>query len=298
MEINGSTKIFAIVGNPVSHSLSPSIHNFLFRRFRLNAVYVALPTRHRELGECVRALGGMSCGGVNLTTPFKDAIFPHLARCSRGARNVGAINTLVRRRGGWTGYNTDGVGFIDWLEGDFDCSLTARRVTLLGAGAAARAVSGAVLGRRPRSLTIINRSARRFRHPFFEGIMARKNVALVRMGDVQSCRLALEDSDVIINATSWGLGGRVDGGENSVPWDLGRSGASVVIDLNYGAREGWTAFLSNVSSGARVADGRGMLRWQAARSFELWNGVSLSARDHRDLARHLVNLDPDSGGTL
>jgi shikimate dehydrogenase len=276
------------VGLPVAHSLSPAIHNLLFARHGLDRAYVALPCPPKALPLLLRALRAVGFGGVNATTPHKEAFARHAAARAPEVRVLGAANTLVPTRRGWRALSTDGRGFADWLEQEAGVELRGRDVTVLGAGAAARAVVWELLRRRPGLVTVINRGAGRLREAFFDVVRARGVVTVAMDEEPEAARAAAARAGVLVNATSWGLGGR---SERGAPWDLRRVRTPVAVDLNYGPVAGATAFLDLARACARRYDGRGMLRWQAALAFAAWTGVVPDAADHRALARCLANLD-------
>ena len=139
--INGQTKIFGILGRPVTHSLSPAMHNAAFRDLGINAVYVAFPVT--DLAQAVAGLRGLGIGGVSVTIPFKEEIIPLLDELDPQAARIGAVNTVVNRDGRLTGYNTDWLGAVTALKAKI--SLKGRHVLILGAGGASRAIAFGIL---------------------------------------------------------------------------------------------------------------------------------------------------------
>jgi len=289
VSFDGRTRLFAVVGSPVEHSLSPAIHNFLFRRFAVNAAYVALPVRAEDFGMLLRGLATTAFDGLNVTTPHKERALRRMTRLSPAARSVGAVNTLRRRSDGFEGHNTDGVGLADFLEHEVRRPLQGSTVVVLGAGPAARAVVDEFCRRRPEGLYVLNRTATRFRSRFFRGLARRSFVHLLPLGDERSAD-ALGRADVVVNGTTWGLGAGPAAGPCA--WDLSLLPASALaVDMNYGASGGPTPFLAALPSRVRSFDGTGMLRWQATHAFTTWTGFDLDERDHRALKVHLDKLD-------
>jgi len=151
--INGRTELYGIIGNPIRHSLSPMIHNEAFKRLGWNAVYLAFEVKNLE--EALRGIRELGVRGVSVTHPFKTKVIPFLDKVEKLAKKIGAVNTIVHRGGRLIGYNTDCDGALEALEEKM--SLRGKRVVLLGAGGAARAI-GFGLMERDCQLIIANRS--------------------------------------------------------------------------------------------------------------------------------------------
>lgn len=144
MIISGSTKVYALFGNPVTHSRSPLMQNTAFRMLKIDAVYLPFLVNRDGLADAVKAIRVLNLGGVNLTIPHKESVFPYLDEVDEEARMIGAVNTVVNRDGYLCGYNTDAPGFLVSLKrAGFD--LKGKRVVLMGAGGAARAVAVALV---------------------------------------------------------------------------------------------------------------------------------------------------------
>ena len=133
--ITGDTRLLAVLGDPVRHSLSPVLHNAALATAGLDACYVALPVPGTELGAILAALWQMEFLGLNITIPHKQAVMAHLTRITPEAVAMGAVNTLYRGESGWCGANTDGLGFMEPLR-----QWQGTRAVVLGYGGAARAV--------------------------------------------------------------------------------------------------------------------------------------------------------------
>ena len=137
-------KRFAIIGDPVDHSLSPAIHNEFFRRHGLEARYEPLPTRTEKLWGTLSRVDGQRLSGLNVTFPFKKAVLSHLSAVDETALKLQAVNTLVpvdvatEGRVAFKGFNTDGDGLCSYLEGELGAQWPGSRVLILGAGGTAR----------------------------------------------------------------------------------------------------------------------------------------------------------------
>ena len=143
--VSGKTKIVGLLGWPVSHSLSPTMHNPAFQDAGLDYVYVCFPVRPDEVENAVKGIRGLGIAGANVTIPHKAAVIPCLDEVSQEAKIVGAVNTIVNREGRLSGYNTDVYGFKRSLE-DSGVRLQGARLIVIGAGGVARAIAvGAAL---------------------------------------------------------------------------------------------------------------------------------------------------------
>jgi len=286
--ISATTRIIALLGDPVAHSLSPALQNAAFAACGLDYAYVALRVQPRHLESALRGLVAMGFGGANLTVPHKQAALPFIDELRGDAALVGAVNTVVVEGEALVGHNTDAGGFASSLEELVPEGLAGRPALLLGAGGAARAVALALTRAGIGRLIIANRGRQRAQG--LAGLVSGLAPGL-------ECRVLgldeLTPADVraaalVVNATTMGMAhagpaaGRRDlGGQASEnPPSAGKVPAvlvdnlgvdHIVYDVVYGS--GATALVSGArAAGARAADGTGMLAWQAALAFQLWTG--------------------------
>ncbi len=155
---DASTAYYMLLGNPVSHSLSPLIHNAGFQALGLNAVYLAAPVKETDLGAALQGLKALAVGGCNVTSPYKDAVIPYLDSVAEEAMLINSVNTIVNKEGLLFGTSTDGEGFYHALlevGPHFDLKSPA---LLIGAGGAARAVAYTLAKKGLRELWLANRS--------------------------------------------------------------------------------------------------------------------------------------------
>lgn len=266
---------FAVLGHPVAHSLSPAIHAEFYFRERVNAVYERAEVTPDALPAWIESLKrDRAYDGLNVTYPHKEAMFAETHPHDMVASVCRAVNTLGRTPEGYSGSNTDGEGFCLFLEEELAEEVRGMRAVMLGAGGSARSVLWALSGREPASLTVVNRSARRFAEPFFTELAARTKLELIAAApDDPETRAALEQADLVIHATPVGLGAD----SAAAPWPVADLTRPLIVDLNY-RRAGPTPFLATLPENARAHDGLGMLLYQAAAAFELWFGRFPDAR--------------------
>ncbi len=254
-------KKYAVMGNPVAHSLSPRIHQLFAAQFGIRLEYSAIQVDPGGFAQAVdqfRANGGQ---GLNVTVPYKLEAFRLAQRLSERAQFAGAVNTLKFGTNEIFGDNTDGAGLVRDLSENLHCALGGRRVLVVGAGGAVRGVLGPLRATRPATLVIANRT-----------VDKAHELAALFYDDAQvhGCGLAQltgEDFDIVINGTSSSLHDEVP----ALPPGLFAGGA-LAYDMMYRAQP--TAFMqwAQAQGATRVVDGIGMLVEQAAESFLLWHG--------------------------
>lgn len=251
--VTASTRLFCVLGNPVSHSRSPLVHNQAFADHHIDAVYLAFaPTDIRQAVDAVRQF---NICGVSVTIPFKQTIIPFLDHVDDRAAAIGAVNTVVNRNGRLYGYNTDSRAAIAPLK---KSDIRGKTVLVIGAGGAARAVAYG-LHEQEADMKITNRSREKGRE-----LAARYGAEFV-----PTDRIGRLHPDIVINTTSVGMTPEED--ELSCPADC-LSPDTLVMDVVYTPLE--TKLISVArQKGCRVVDGLTMFVAQAAAQFELWTGI-------------------------
>ena len=271
---------FAVLGNPVEHSLSPVIHQQFARQFGHNIEYSRQRLEPESFAQYVRDFFASGGGGLNVTVPFKLLAHQCADSLHASAQHAGAANTLTLRENVITAWNTDGAGLVSDLTGRCDLTLAVKKILILGAGGAAQGIIGPILDCGPMTLTLANRTQAKAEQ------LLRRTASLYPEVDLYADSLeglaASERSfDLIINSTSLGL----DGGEVTVSGDI--AAGAFCYDLSYGESAAFARWASQVSASG-VADGLGMLVEQAALSYEIWFGVKPeTAIVHKRLAEQL-----------
>ncbi|HBE76879.1 MAG TPA: shikimate dehydrogenase [Firmicutes bacterium] len=264
--INGSTKILAIFGDPVEHSLSPLMHNAAFSTLGWNCVYIPFRVRPADLGDAVRSIRSLNLKGVNITIPHKQAVMAELNQIIGDSQISGSVNTIINRDGRLIGTSTDGVGFVRSLREEGGFEITAKNCLLFGAGGAARAVIYDLLAAKINSLVIVNRD-------FEKAISLQKQIwdsnrFAVGVQDLTKLQdLDWESFDLIINSTSVGLHDE----DSLVPLHFLKPG-HFVYDLVY-KKGGTQLYRDATAAGSRVLSGISLLLYQGVESFRLWFDV-------------------------
>ncbi len=259
---------YAVLGNPVTHSLSPRIHALFAEQTGEPISYLALEAPLDQFSQFVAGLHQEGYQGMNVTLPFKEEAWQLSESRSKRAERAGAVNTLIRTATGYKGDNTDGAGLVSDLTRNLNITLQNRDILILGAGGAVRGVLQPLLAASPKSLHIGNRTAERARQLATD---------FSPLGPVSASGLDGPypgQYDLIINGTAASIQGRIP----SLPDGLLREGG-VCYDMMY-SPSGETAFVQwGREQGAAVSsDGLGMLVEQAAESFYLWRDIRPGTR--------------------
>jgi shikimate dehydrogenase len=255
-------RLAAVIGHPVTHSLSPVIHRAAFDASGLDWTYVAFDVAPGSAEEAVAAMRVLGIGGLSVTMPHKDAVAAAVDRLDDAARALGAVNTVSWDGDELVGSSTDGEGFVASLA-DAGVGVAGARVAVLGAGGAARALIDALGRARADSIIVINRTASKADHA---ALLARQ----ASPGGVDD----ISSADIVVNATSVGMGiAPGSAGTDDLPCDPALFGdRHVVVDLVYHPLE--TGLLAAARRcGARTVDGLGMLVHQAALQQRIWTAI-------------------------
>ncbi|MBL8444325.1 MAG: shikimate dehydrogenase [Zoogloeaceae bacterium] len=256
---------YAVIGNPIAHSKSPSIHAAFARQTGEVLEYAACLAPLDGFVASVLAFRSEGGRGMNVTVPFKLEAFALANRHSPRAKAAGAVNTLAFRGDEIFGDNTDGAGLVRDLTHNLGVGLRGQRVLLLGAGGAARGVILPLMAEGPAALTIANRGVDKARGlcEQFEPAAGETRLAAAALADLSG-----PGYDIIINATAASLANEAP----AVPTEV-YSNCALAYDMMYARGE--TAFMRAARAGGarRCADGLGMLVEQAAESFLLWRGI-------------------------
>lgn len=264
--ITAATALYGLLGRPVSHSLSPAMHNAAFDALELDARYLAFEVRPEDLPAALAGARVLGVRGLNVTVPHKEAALRLADEAEPSAALIGAANTLVPIPAGWRAHNTDAEGFLHAVDADLGWSPRGRRCVILGAGGAARAAAVALARERPQEIILANRNGERARR--LAGDLSETLGAGLRAIDVASVPEVLAGEDLLVSATPLGLDPQA-----VWPWDLSRVRRGVrFYDMAY-RREGETSLVEAArAQGFRAASGRSMLLRQGALAFSLWTG--------------------------
>ncbi len=253
MIINGKTVLYGIIGNPVTHSLSPAMHNAALAASSIDGVYLPFPAP--DIAAAVTGIRGLGIQGASVTIPHKEKVIPLLDEIDSVAQKIGAVNTVINSNGTLKGLNTDWLGATRALEEEID--LNGMQAVILGAGGSARAIGFGLLEKGAK-FVLCSRTESRGRD----------------LADELGCpwvSLAEADNlsgDILINATSVGMQPQI---ENSPVPELILSRFQVVMDIVYAPLK--TRLLQEAErNGCKIINGLEMLLYQGVAQFELWTG--------------------------
>jgi shikimate dehydrogenase len=257
---NAQTDIYAVIGNPISHSLSPKIHNAIFNKYKLNCLYSAICIDYANIKNFILSMKTLNIKGVNVTVPFKETLVEYLDKPDSFVTKCGAVNTIINNNGVIYGYNTDGIGFLYVLEHVLNLNLLNKKVVVLGAGGTAKSIGFSLISTNIASLSLINRSSDKV-VSLLDSLQA-ENSSL----EINAFKLAdsaiydvLADSDIIINTTSVGMSVSDSLLLDNMDWV---NSNKVCIDVIYNPNE--TLFLKESRlRGAKTLNGVSMLAAQA-----------------------------------
>jgi len=263
----------AVIGDPISHSLSPAMQNAAISKLKAPYRYQALRVLPKDLKNFLQGKA-LQLAGFNVTLPHKEAIAHLLDRLAYEAKMIGAVNTVLRRNGEWIGFNTDGAGYLMSLHAEKKFNPRGKHLVILGAGGAARALAVVLALAHAKSVTIANRTAKRAEQLAREVGFRIKGVKFSAVSlEGEPLEAALKKSALLVNTTRVGLGGSsfVD-----FPWKKLRRGA-LVSDIVYSPR--MTPFLKAARRRKHpIHTGEGMLVYQGALAFEIWTGLKPDVR--------------------
>ncbi len=266
--ITVNTKLVALLGMPLGHSLSPAMHNRAYREMGLNYCYLPIEVSAENLATVFAAMKKMNFAGCNITSPHKVAIIRLLDELDPLAATIGAVNTVQFKNGKAKGFNTDGAGFLRSLKEEAGVIPSGKRFLIFGSGGAARAIAFTLATEKAAQITLCNRTKEKAIALAAEiNKEIRPCADTLEMKQATQCKYTIE-ADVLINATNIGMLPH-----NSVMPCPKTSICThhTVIDIVYHPYK--TAFLQAAEKkGAKIVHGLSMLIWQGAAAFTLFTG--------------------------
>ncbi len=267
-KITGATKIYGIIGYPVSHSLSPLMQNAALCAAEIDGVYLPFTVKPEHLSDAVSGLRALQVSGFNVTIPHKTSIIPFLDELAPTAVQAGAVNTVVNNNGRLAGHNTDGDGLVKSLKEDLQFDPKDSKVLLIGAGGAARGALAALCRAGVRSVTVCNRTLGAASSLVSDFKVNFPAIELQAVEKASFSSSSLGDLELIINATSLGMAGeKIEGLPLALLSDHAR-----VYDMVY--NPAITPLLFDAKElGLMAVNGIGMLVSQGELAFSLWHSI-------------------------
>ncbi len=262
--VTGKTKVLGVVGWPVSHSRSPELHNRAISKLGLDYVYVPYPVEPSNIADAIAAVRALGIAGINVTIPHKEAVIPFIDSLSKEARLIGAVNTIVNKKGKLHGHTTDPEGIMGALR-RASYSIKGKDVVILGAGGAARTAVFTALLNGAKKITIIARNGIKAKK-LADEVHKKFKRAKIHISD--NSNESIIKASLLINATPIGMTTL----SNKIPIDpsILHEGLTV-FDMVYNPHD--TMLLKAAAmAGAKCIHGIDMLIFQGMQSFMMWTG--------------------------
>ena len=268
--IDGYTRVCGVIGNPVEHTMSPTIHNTLAKKLSHNLVYVPFRVEKGEAVTAVKGAYALNMLGMNVTVPFKSDVIPALSEIDELAEKIGAVNTLVRVKSGFKGYNTDMPGLYRAMSSE-GVTLEGEKVVLLGAGGVARAVAFLCASKNVSEVYMLNRSLEKAEALAKEVNEKTGRECIYPMALADYGKLP-DEKFLAIQATSEGMYPNVGKAviEDTAFYQKIHTGYELIFNPTN------TRFMQLVrAQGGRAFHGLKMLLYQGIIAYELWTQVSI-----------------------
>lgn len=268
--INSKTYLTGLIGNPVEHSLSPEIHNFMFAETKENGIYLAFKVEKENIKKTLEVMKSLGIKGFNVTIPHKEEVLSSLDFISEEVKAIKACNTIFNNDGKLEGYNTDYLGFLKTLEEE-GFQIEGKNIAVLGAGGASRAILWALKNNNTSNVDIFNRSLDKAKNLIDEFEI--KNSRAFLLTDFKNHSLKY---DLIINTTSLGMGTLKD--QSPIEENVELKKEIMLYDLIYNPSK--TKFLEiGASRNLKIINGLDMLLYQAILSFQIWTKKEFDIKD-------------------
>ena len=271
MNINSDTKTICLLGHPIKHSFSPTIHNYLFEKYFENNIYVCFDIKEDKLKDCIYGIKALDIKGCNVTIPHKVNIIKYLDSIDDNAKLIGTVNTIKNKGGILKGYNTDGRGFVkSILDKGYD--IKNKKVMIIGAGGACRSIAIELASEGVKYIEVRNRSLDRA-NEIIDSINNNFDTKANCSKDAinHSC---LMDIDILINTTPIGMENDLCPIDTNIVIDK----KLLVCDIVYKPKD--TVFLKWAKrNNLEIIYGIDMLINQALESFYIWTGINPCDKD-------------------
>lgn len=260
----------AVIGYPISHSLSPKLHNYWLNKYAILGEYKSYEVKPEELEDFILSLSDRNLSGINITVPHKERTYEILkakGKLTDIALKTEAVNTVYYEEGNLVGTNTDYSGFKNsFLNQVKNAKLENKKILIIGAGGAAKAIIAGLLEEKENKIIIINRTTEKAEN-LAKKVKKTRNKEKIEIGNLDNLEEKIEESDIIVNTTSCGLNGK-----HNLEIDFTKiKTQKIFYDIVYKPLE--TKFLKDAKThGHETVTGIGMLIYQAAPAFKHFFG--------------------------
>ena len=281
MNINADTLCLGLIGNPIRHSLSPQLHNAVFKKMGINAVYIPLTVENSQLEQALYGLQSLNFRGINVTIPFKESVVKYMDELSVEAQDCGAVNVIHFDQGKMIGHNTDGQGLIKSLQQE-GVDLRGRAL-ILGAGGAARSIVAALASAGIDEIELFDIETQRAENLSSQ---ASSHTAVRITGQLlneEHFLASARSANLIINCSPVGMHPHI--ASSPIATLKGVNAETVVVDIIYNPEE--TMFLKIArQEGCKTINGLPMFVHQAALTLEILLGISPPVEYMKEVVRH------------
>lgn len=269
--INSTTKLVGLLGHPIKQSFSPSIHNYLFKKYNQNNIYCCFDVKESDLEEAVKSIKTLNMIGCNVTIPHKINVMKFLGDIDKNARLIGAVNTIKNDGGFLTGYNTDGLGFVkSILDKGYD--LNNKKIMIIGAGGSSRSIAVQLASSNVKSIEIRNRSIQKAME--ISEVIKDNFKITSTYSNKPIDKNDIEDIDILINTTPVGM----ESNECPIDESIRVKGDLLVCDIVYKPQN--TSFIKWAKlNNLDIVYGIDMLINQGLEAFYIWTGIKPSKED-------------------
>lgn len=295
------TSLYAVIGTPIKHSISPILHNAIYKIKSENALYASIKVERDCLEKAIIGMKSQGIKGLNVTVPHKESVMEYLDHMSQEARDIGAVNTIINEGGVLTGYNTDSAGLIDAIE-DMGFDPHGKKVLILGAGGTARSAGHAFLHSGATNIAYCNRTADKA-HSLVDKYNKQYKVdvfthLIFDEDNIDEFNKAFQEYDLIINTTSAGMAPQLDA--MPISENVYFREGQYVYDVVYNPER--TKFLEKAESeGCIIKNGLSLLIFQGIRAHNIWFSQSHNQDDSQLNAREIKEVKNEMylvGGVL
>lgn len=283
MNINADTLCLGLIGSPISHSLSPQLHNAVFTKLGFNAVYIPLAVQDAKLEPALYGLQSLGFRGINVTIPYKERVIPYMDELSAEARDCGAVNVIHFNEGKMIGHNTDGLGLIKSLQ-QAGVDLQARAV-ILGAGGAARSIVTALARAGMDEIQLFDVAAARAENLARQASECSSAQVTGHLMNEAHFLSSASTANLIINCSPVGMHPHI--AASPITTLKGVKAETAVVDIIYNPEE--TRFLQLAKQeGCKTMNGLPMFVYQAALTQEILLGISPPVEYMKEVVRHYL----------
>lgn len=256
--------LFGIIGNPISHSLSPILHNYWFKKYKINAEYKLFKTENNEIKKVIDRVKKKDITGLNVTLPFKKSVIPFLTKTINDANETHSVNTIfLDKEDNLIGENTDVFGFqAGYLQTLSNQDKKNKKALIIGAGGVAPSIILALVKSKIDNISLVNRT-------YEKSLFLKRKFNMINIVEWNNFYNKINDFDIVINATSLGL---LDGEE--FKFELPKINKKLIyIDTIYNPPQ--TKMISNFKSQKiKTFNGLNMFIYQGQKSFYFWNKIN------------------------